>query len=169
MIDDSSNSPAGGGIQIDSDWKAEAQREKEKLAARRAAEAAEKAAASVKASPTAAGESGSPAGGGAGGGAGPREMPEANFKTLVSSLASQALMYMGAYPDPRGQSMVSLDVARFNIDLLAVLQDKTAGNATEAEKSMLAATLYELRMTYVEVGNAVREQTIANAGLPPRG
>ena len=75
-------------IHIDSDWKAEAQAEKERLTEE------EKKQADAK----------SPAGGG------PHQMPEANFRTLVSVLASQALMGLGAVQDPEGKGvMIDLD------------------------------------------------------------
>ena len=96
-------------------------------------------------------------------------MPPADFRTLVSTLSSQALMYLGAYPDPSGRPMISLETARHSLDLLGVLEAKTAGNLSDEEQSHLDAMLYELRMTYVEVARAVRQQTIESAGLPPRG
>ncbi|MEM9419286.1 MAG: DUF1844 domain-containing protein [Planctomycetota bacterium] len=127
-------------IQIDSDWKAQAQAEKEKLAAASKADAG----------------SGSPENtdfGGPGGG----ELPPANFETLLSSFVTQALFAMGAIPDPQtGQPAMHLDLARYQIDMLSVLEEKTKGNLTEDEEKMLAGTLYELRTRYVQVANAQR-------------
>ncbi len=142
----------GPKIQIDSDWKAEAQREKERLAQQAKAKAA-------SAAQAASGSAGSGAAGGRGASAGPREMPPANFETLMGQLASQALMYLGAYTDPRtGQPLLDLDVARHHIDLLGVLEEKTQGNLKEEESRALVAMLYELRSRYVQVANAARQK-----------
>ena len=123
-------------IQVDSDWKAEAQREKERLSTQ-AAEPTES-------------QGTRPSGG-------PREMPPASFETLMAMLATQALLYTGGIADPQtGQPMVHLDLARHNIDLLSVLEEKTKGNLTEEESQTLATTLYELRNRYVQVANASR-------------
>ena len=133
-------------IQIDSDWKAEAQAEKEKLSQ----------AAEFK--PGAGPENqgfGGPDGGASGATSG--GMPPANFETLLSSFVTQALFAMGAIPDPQtGQPALHLDLARYQIDMLGVLEEKTQNNLTEDESKMLAGTLYELRTRYVQVANAQR-------------
>ena len=130
-------------IHIDSDWKAQAQAEKQKLAQQ------------AKQPPA---EGGQAAGAGAAGGA-PGQMPEANFETLVNTLATQALFAMGAVPDPRtGQRVAHLDLARHHIDMLGVIEDKTKGNLSDEEQDQLSQTLYELRQTYVQVANAARNR-----------
>jgi hypothetical protein len=121
-------------IQVDSDWKAQAQAEKQRLAeqARGGSSAADGAA-----------------------GAAPGQIPPANFETLLSTLVTQALVAMGAVPDPAtGKRYVSLDLARHHIDLLAVLEDKTKGNLTEDESKLLSSTLYELRSHYVKIASS---------------
>ncbi|MEX0876969.1 MAG: DUF1844 domain-containing protein [Phycisphaerales bacterium] len=118
-------------IIVDDDWKSSARAEKEKLAA------AEKEKSSQ---------------GDAGG------LPEKmGFRELISLFASQALMYLGAIPDQSGRSMVSLEVAKLNIDLLAVVQEKTKGNLSEEEQEMIDGTISELRMQFVEVAKAVEK------------
>ncbi len=130
-------------IQIDSDWKAQAQAEKDRL--REQEEAAKTSAAA--------------SGGGAEGqaGAGERgEFPAASWETLMGSMVSQAMMYMGAYADPRtGQPMIELDAARHYVDLLGVLEEKTKGNLEEEEAKNLSTVIYELRMRYVQISKAV--------------
>ncbi len=117
---------------IDDDWKSSAQAEKEKLAALEK----EKAEQTAK--------------------AGPGGLPEhIGFKELVSLFATQALMYLGAIPDQSGRAMVSLEVAKLNIDLLGVVQEKTKGNLTPEEQEMIDGTVNELRMQFVEVTKAV--------------
>jgi hypothetical protein len=78
-------------------------------------------------------------------------------------------MYLGAFPDPEtGRAIVSLEYAKLHIDLLGVLEQKTRGNLTEQEASLLSRTLYELRMQYVEiakaVAKAVEEGRVTKAG-----
>jgi hypothetical protein len=150
----------GPKIIVDTDWKSQAQAEKERLAA------AEKA----KAPPP-------PAPGAAPGAAGPEggeeyAAPQASFAELVRMLATQALMYLGAFPDPEsGRRMVALEPAQFNIEMLRVLEEKTKGNLSEEEKTMLTRMLYELRMQYVEiakaVAKAVEQGRVAPAGAAP--
>ncbi len=119
-------------IIVDDDWKSSAKAEKEKLAA------AEKQKAEQ--------------------GAGPGGLPEQlGFKELISLFATQALMYMGAIPDQSGRAMVSLDVAKLNIDLLGVVQEKTKGNLSDEEQEMIDGTLNELRKHFVDTAQAVEK------------
>lgn len=151
-------------LHIDDDWKAEAQREKERLAKKRAAEAA------APAAPPSGGPGTPSASGDAPGGTPSRAtLPPgtalpAGFEDLVNTLTSRALMSMGAMPDPSGRAYVSLETARQQIDLLDVLEQKTAGNLTAEEKSNLASTLHELRTAYLEVAHALRQQSIERGG-----
>lgn len=113
---------------IDTDWKSQAEAEKEKLAeqARQKAQAAEP------------------------------ELPPADIVGIVQILASQALLYMGGFPDPQtGRAMVALDLAKFHIDLLGVLEEKTKGNLNEEENEVVSQTAHELRLRYVEVTKMV--------------
>ncbi|MFO0493154.1 MAG: DUF1844 domain-containing protein, partial [bacterium] len=113
-MSDSTDNPSK--LIIDSDWKNQAQAEKDRLAAK---EAQAKASAKAKQPAGLAGAIGGGAGAGAGG---PGELPEADFQSLLGTMVTQALMYMGAFPDPEtGRAVVSLEYARLHIDLLAVL------------------------------------------------
>lgn len=134
-------------LHVDDDWKAQAQAEKAKLAEKE--KAAKAQAASTGAKTDSATSSTPPPG--------PGQIPPADFTTLVSSLATQALFALGAMPDPQtGQRYTNLDIARHHIDSLSVLEEKTKGNLTDEEKKTLATTLYELRQSYVQVANASR-------------
>lgn len=125
---------AAPGLAIDSDWKAQAQAERDRLAA----EEQKKAAAQP------GGERG--------------KLPPADFPALVGTLITQALMYMGAFPDPEtGRAIVSLDHARFHIDLLAVLEAKTKGNLSATEAEEISGAVAELRARFVEISQAVTE------------
>ncbi len=140
----------GPKIQIDDDWKAQAQAEKERLTQKTAGTSNPAGAGSSAKS------SGSTGGAAAGSPAAP-SMPQASMATLVSTLAAQALYAMGVLADPRtGQRMQSLDLARHHIDMLGVLEEKTKGNLTPDEDTMLASTVYELRTRYIQAAQAAR-------------
>ena len=73
-----------------------------------------------------------------------------NFGTFVSSLAMQTLMALGEAPNPStNQPQIDLEQARYLIDLLGILQEKTKGNLRPEETELLEGALYELRMKYV--------------------
>lgn len=73
-------------------------------------------------------------------------------------MVSQAIIYLGGYPDPQtGRAIVSLEHAKFHIDLLALLQEKTKGNLTPEEDSDLNQVLNALRLQFVEISKAVAQ------------
>lgn len=154
---------------IDSDWKAQAQAEKEKLAAEEAKKAAARPQGKGGAGGAGAGAPGGGASGGAGGGAG-REMPPADFQGLVGTMVTQALMYLGGFPDPKtGRAVVAPEYARYYIDLLGVLETKTKGNLTPEESKELSAVLHELRMRYVDILKALDEMAREEAAAALKG
>ena len=72
------------------------------------------------------------------------------FSSFVISLGSSSLMLMGERLDPQQQPIpVNLPQAKEIIDLLSVLEDKTKGNLTPEEQTVLRDMLYALRMKYV--------------------
>lgn len=81
-------------------------------------------------------------------------LPKIDFSTFVLSLSTSALVHMGRVPDPHtGQpAEKNLAAARETIDLLDLLQVKTAGNLDAEEARLLESLLYELRMQFVEAG-----------------
>ena len=81
------------------------------------------------------------------------EMPAASLAGLVSQLMTQTLYYLGELAPRGGEPVVNLDMAKHNIDLLGVLEEKTKGNLTPEEKKLLDSVLYELRMRYVSVAS----------------
>ncbi len=86
------------------------------------------------------------------------------FENLVRMLGSNAAMVLGAYADPRtGQPMIDPDAARELIDMLDALRDKTLGNLAPEEDSLLLDLLGKLKMTYLEVNQAVAAQAQAAA------
>lgn len=79
------------------------------------------------------------------------ESSEVSFSGLVLMLGTTALVHLGAAPDPAsGGTTVNLGQAKQALDLLDVLQAKTAGNLTAAETRILDDLLFDLRMRYLE-------------------
>jgi len=77
--------------------------------------------------------------------------PEAKFTVLVSSIATQVFVSLGLLENPLSKKKeADLQGAKFSIDLLQLLADKTRGNLTAIEKRYLEGVLHELRMRYVE-------------------
>jgi len=151
------------GLQIDDDWKAQARAEKERLAAqaKQASQAAADAGASTGAAAAAqAGGTGQPAGAG--------QLPKADFKTMVSRMVTEAMMSLGMIPEPQsGRRVAVLDLARFHIDMLSVLEQKTQGNRDDEESRLLATALHELRSQYVQVSQQAIQQQAEQ--VSPRG
>lgn len=80
-----------------------------------------------------------------------RDLPPADFATLVLSLGSSAVMYLGETPGPDGRKPArNLPMAKHAIDLLTVLEEKTKGNLTAEEGQILESLLFDLRLRYVE-------------------
>lgn len=121
-------------LHIDSDWKAEAAKEKERLAAQ---EKAQKTTGDSQTAPA--------------------------FIELLNLLAMQAVIALGGYQGPGGERIpANPAAAKHHIDLLEVLEKKTAGNLSEEEKRAMDSVLYELRMQYVQTVSAPR-------GAAPKG
>ncbi len=116
-------------IIVDEDWKQQAQKEKEVLAAQEDAQKQEQDEEEAH---------------------GP--LPEGNFAALISMLTTQSLFALGLL-QIKGQKerQPDLELARYNIDMLETLEEKTKGNLTEQEQAVLASTLSELRMSYVKI------------------
>lgn len=120
-------------IIIDEDWKSQVQAEKEALARG----PSETASAQSSAETTRHAQ---------------LPLPEASLTTLVTMLATQATIALGAGPNPMtGKVEVNLAEARYLIDLLQVLEEKTRGNCTPQETTMFARLLDDLRLAFVSV------------------
>ena len=119
-------------IIVDEDWKKEAQREKEVLAAQEEAQKKEAAGEKARRGP----------------------LPKGDFAALISMLTTQALFALGLLQvqGQEGQKREpDLELARYNIDMLETIEEKTKGNLTEEEQKVLENTLEQLRMGYVKV------------------
>ncbi len=80
-----------------------------------------------------------------------REVPQVSFTGLVQQLATQALMQMGLAAPQGRQPRVDLQGARYTIDMLQILEEKTKANLTPEESRTLSAILTDLRAGFVEV------------------
>jgi hypothetical protein len=80
---------------------------------------------------------------------------EMSFERFMASLYMTAMMQLGLMHEQGGQPGVDLIGARQTIDTLSMISDKTKGNLTPKEQGFLQNCLYELRMAYVEVTNAL--------------
>ena len=116
-------------IIVDEDWKQQAQREKEILAAQEEAKKKEAGEDKAERAP----------------------LPKGNFAALISMLTTQALFAMGVLKVEGQEKEADLEMAKYNIDMLETLQEKTKGNLTEEEKKVLENTLSQVRMAYVKV------------------
>lgn len=145
-----SDPDAGPQLHIDSDWKAQAQAEKAKLAQRDKDRQEQAQPPPGAAKPPPPGQ----------------RFPDADFAGLMNMLVSQALMSLGAMAHPQtGQPHVDLDLARHMIDLLSVLEEKSKGNLADDEAKHLATALYELRSSYVQIANASRSPATGGQGM----
>lgn len=113
----------GPHIIVDSDWKAQAQREKEELDRQTREEPAQ------------------------------RGLPGPSLAEIVQMIVIQASLGLGGFQDPNtGQVMPpNMAVAKHYIDLLELFLNKTANNLDANEKGLIEGTLHELRMAFVQV------------------
>jgi hypothetical protein len=87
-----------------------------------------------------------------------------NFDRLVQSLYMTAAVQMGAGTAPNEQPRIDILGARQSIDMLSVLEEKTRGNLNEQEKRLLQNALFDLRMSFLEITNAIA----SSAQRPPQ-
>jgi hypothetical protein len=80
---------------------------------------------------------------------------EITFERFMASLYMTAMLQLGLMRQQGGQPQVDIIGARQTIDTLSLLAEKTKGNLTATEQNFLQNSLYELRMAYVEVTNAL--------------
>jgi len=115
-------------IIVDEDWKKEAQKEKEVLASQ---EQSEEQVPKQR-------------------GRGP--LPPGDFAALISMLVTQALFALGLiHVEGQEEKEPDLEMAKYNIDMLETLEEKTKGNLSEEEEKVLQSTLSQVRMAYVKV------------------
>jgi hypothetical protein len=120
---------------IDEDWKSQVQAEKEEAAKAKPAASPERTA------------------------GGPSEvadvaMPPASFELLLTMLATEALVALGQVPHPlTGKPHIHRNQAKYLIDMIDVLQNKTQGNLSPGEQQLIDSLLHQLRLVFVESAN----------------
>ena len=133
MMDDSTKK------RVDESWKEQAEREKRSVGAGEPHT-------SPRPAPEAGGASRTAEGG----------LPEARFDLFLQGLAMEALIGLGDAPHPTTRKQeVNLPHAKYLIDLLGVLEEKTKGNRTVDEDRLLSDVLYQLRMRYLSKSGGV--------------
>jgi Domain of unknown function (DUF1844) len=90
------------------------------------------------------------------------------FERFMASLYMTAMLQLGLMQEERGQPRIDLLGARQTVDTLGLLAEKTKGNLTPAEDNFLQNCLYELRMAYVEVTNALARPPQAAGANPAK-
>lgn len=86
---------------------------------------------------------------------GPAALPEMSFERLVESFYMTALLQMGAIRQEGETPALDIMGARQTIDSLTILQEKTKGNLTDREQTLMQNVLFELRMAWIEITNAL--------------
>ncbi len=91
---------------------------------------------------------------------------EMTFERLVASLYMTAMVQLGLMHEEGQQPTADLVAAKQTIDTLGLLQEKTKGNLTDQEQHLLQNCLYELRMGFVELTNALARQGPPDMSAP---
>jgi len=90
------------------------------------------------------------------------------FIEFVMMHAQNAALFLGQIPNPKtGESEINLDLARMFIDQLEMIQEKTRGNLTSEETTVLRNALSNLQMAFVEASGASQPQPAAQPEPPP--
>lgn len=91
--------------------------------------------------------------------------PPVTIEHVIQSIYLSAVVALGAATEPGQQPRIDIIGARQSVDMLGVLQEKTKGNLSEKEERLLQNALFEVRMMFLEVTNAIAQQ----AQRPPQG
>jgi hypothetical protein len=95
-------------------------------------------------------------------------LPPMSFEQIVQSIYMTTIMQLGGATQEGQQPKVDLMGARQSIDMLAILAEKTKGNLTAAETNLMDSALFEVRMGFLEVTQALA-RSAANRQPPPPG
>ena len=99
---------------------------------------------------------------------GMERMPEMTFDRLIQSVYMQAILQLGGGAEPGQTPQIDLLGARQSIDMLAVLAEKTKGNLSKEEDTLLHSALFEARMGFLEMTQLLARQAASKQG-PPTG
>jgi hypothetical protein len=93
-------------------------------------------------------------------------LPEMSFERLVESFYMTALLQLGAIRQEGDPPAVDIMGARQTIDSLNILQEKTKGNLNDREQTLLQNVLFELRMAWIEITNALATAAVKSPAGP---
>ena len=94
--------------------------------------------------------------------------PQMTFEQIVQSIYMSTIMQLGGTTQEGQQPKIDLMGARQSIDMLAILTEKTKGNLTPTEVQLIDNALFEVRMGFLEVTQALARSS-ANRQPPPPG
>lgn len=94
-------------------------------------------------------------------------IPPVSFSTIIHSVYMNAVVQLGLAAPEGQRPRADLLGARQSIDMLAVLAEKTKGNLTEDESKLLETVLFELRLTFIEVTQAISRAAQQSGGKTP--
>ncbi|WP_051978441.1 DUF1844 domain-containing protein [Edaphobacter aggregans] len=95
--------------------------------------------------------------------------PAMNFETLIQSVYMSTLMQLGGAAQEGQPPQVDILGARQSIDMLGILAEKTKGNLTPSEQRLLDSALFELRMAFLEITQALARSAAAKSPNPTPG
>lgn len=99
--------------------------------------------------------------------------PALSFESLVQSVYMQAVLQLGGGTQPGEQPQVDILGARQSIDMLGILAEKTEGNLSQSEETLLSSALFELRLAFLEMTQALarsaQQRNPAGPGANPTG
>lgn len=88
-----------------------------------------------------------------------KALPRANFTNFISGLAGQVMVSLGQMENPMtGTKEVDLEHARYTIDVLKMLKEKTKGNLSKQEDAQLDSLIYQLQMAFVQVSDSAPDK-----------
>jgi hypothetical protein len=94
--------------------------------------------------------------------------PAMNFEQLVQSVYLTAIMQLGGATREGQQPQVDIMGARQSVDMLGVIAEKTKGNLSDEETRLLDSALFELRMAFLEITQALARSAAAKSSGAPR-
>jgi len=81
------------------------------------------------------------------------EIMEPDFLKYLQGFVTQVMIHLGEIENPlEGKKTVNLELAKYSIDMLDLIKEKTKGNLTPEEEKFLNGALYDLRMKFIAKG-----------------
>ncbi len=95
--------------------------------------------------------------------------PAMSFEQIVHSIYMTTILQLGGSAQPGQQPKIDLMGARQSIDMLAILEEKTKGNLSATESQLMENALFEIRMGFLEVTQALSRSAANRQPPPPPG